>query len=504
MVLRRVFIPVCLVLILFVLVWRSLPDPLFDDPVSTVVFDRNGELLGARIAEDGQWRFPGVDSVPWKYKAALIRYEDRYFYAHPGVNPGSIFRAMRQNIRAGKVVSGGSTITMQVMRMARKNKPRTLSQKVVEAFLALRYELSASKEEILRTYADHAPFGGNVVGLEAAAWRYFGTGPGNLTWSEAALLAVLPNSPSLIRPGRNREILKQKRDRLLGELRDEGVLDETTCTLAREEPLPGSPVPLPDLAPHLTDRVRMEGKKRFFSTLDRSVQERVLELGAIQQHSLEANQVHNLACLVMEVNSGKVLAYMGNSIPLKDQDHGNSVDIIMSNRSTGSILKPFLFAGMLDNGNLLQTALVPDVPVRYNGYSPKNYDRSYNGAVPAYMALERSLNIPAVIMLKHYGVDPFLELLKKIGFTSFVYSKDHYGLTLILGGAETSLWELAGAYGSMARVLNHYTKFAENFPHAHACVHLGCECHVASCSCQMVCLLRQYSSPTKQVLQHEL
>ncbi len=472
--LREYRILLMTIIVLSVLFWLSLPKNLFDDPLSTTVYDRDGELLGARIAADGQWRFPGVDSLPDKYMVAVVEFEDRFFYVHPGVNPISIARALFQNIRAGEVKSGGSTITMQVIRMSEKNKPRNVLQKSIETLLALRYELSATKQEILTTYANNAPFGGNVVGLEAAAWRYFGRSPHQLTWSEAALLAVLPNAPSLIHPGRNRDLLKSKRDALLKTLHERGRIDGSTYHLATAEPLPENPVALPDLVPHLTDRVLVNRKmNRLSSTVDHDLQERVNELLEMRQEMLRANEIHNMACLVMEVETGAVLVYAGNSRKTQDQAHDNNVDIIRSPRSTGSIMKPFLFAGLLDNGDLLQTTLIPDVPVRYSGYAPKNYDRRYAGAVPAWQALERSLNIPSVIMLKSYGVDPFLGLLRNLGFTTFSYSHEHYGLTLILGGGETTLWELAGAYGSMARVLNNYTASDGNyFPNDYHMPHL--------------------------------
>ncbi len=184
---------------------------------STVVEDRNGELLGAHIAADGQWRFPPTDTVPERYSTALIEFEDRYFRYHPGVNPISMFRALVGNVKAGHVTSGGSTITMQVIRMSR-GKERNIWQKIVESVLATRLELRCSKKRILAMYAAHAPFGGNVVGLEAAAWRYFGRPPSQLSWAEAATLAVLPNSPAGIHPGRNRDKLLEKRNRLLRKL----------------------------------------------------------------------------------------------------------------------------------------------------------------------------------------------------------------------------------------------------------------------------------------------
>jgi len=461
---KELLIMGCAVLVISLLVYLSLPRPLFSDPLSTVVYDRDGQLLGARIARDGQWRFPGLDSIPEKYKCAVLNYEDRYFFLHPGVNPVSMFRALGQNIRAGEITSGGSTITMQVMRMSRKNKPRNLYQKMVESLLALRLEITESKSAILTSYANHAPFGGNVVGLEAAAWRYFGTDPWQLTWAESALLAVLPNAPSLIHPGRNREALLQKRNKLLTDLYTRGEIDKLTLQLALEEPLPLEPIPLPNYSPHLTDRIMLdENTNTFYSTIDKEIQVRVNELASIRQERLSANKIHNMACIVMEVESGSVLAYYGNSSYSGTIKHGQSVDVIQSKRSTGSILKPILFAGMLDNGDILQTQLIPDVPIRYNGYAPKNYDRGYNGAVPAYKALERSLNIPAVILLRNYGVEPFLSLLRRLRFSTFRYNHEHYGLTLILGGAETTLWELTGIYGSMARVLNHYTESDGNY-----------------------------------------
>ena len=441
------------------LFWIMIPRSLFSDPLSTVVYDRNETLLGARIAADGQWRFPWEDSLPPKYKQALIQYEDRHFYAHPGIYPPSILRALYQNIRQGKVVSGGSTLTMQVMRMARKDRDRNILQKIIESVLAVRLELTASKDEILLAYASNAPFGGNVVGLEAASWRYFGTGPHNLSWAESALLAVLPNAPSLIHPGRNREQLKEKRDRLLRNLYAEGIIDSLTCEMASKEPVPGQPLPLPDHAAHLTDHFLMRDPgKKIRTTLRADLQTGVVELVEIHHRKLSRNQVHNLACLVMEVESGNVLAYVGNTRPEGNAFHENHVDVIRAARSTGSILKPFLFAAMLDRGLILPGTLVPDIPLQYDGYSPKNYERGYEGAVPAYQALERSLNVPSVVMLEKYGVQLFLGLLNNLGFTTFDKTSSHYGLSLILGGGETSLWELAGAYGSLARILNHYNR----------------------------------------------
>ncbi len=433
-----------------------LPDRLFPDPYSAVLKARSGELLNASIAHDGQWRFPQGDSVPGKFARAVVAFEDRRFWSHPGVDILALGRALRQNIQAGKVVSGGSTISMQVIRLSRKGKSRTIFEKVVEAILATRLELRYTKKEILALYAAHAPFGGNVVGLDAACWRYFGTDPHHLSWGEAALLAVLPNAPSLIHPGKNRDALLEKRNRLLDKLESEGTIDSFTCTLAKEEPIPESPLPLPVLAPHLLDRMRKEGRsgKQVISTIDYSLQLRANEILQRHHERLSSNHVFNAAALIVEVKTGDVLAYVGNVDT--DAGHDPAVDVVSAPRSTGSILKPILYAAMMDEGQLLPGSLLPDVPVILEGFSPKNFSRQYDGAVPADQALIRSLNVPAVHMLRDYRYEKFHQLLKDVGMTTLVNGPDHYGLSLILGGAEGTLWDVAGIYASMARVLNNY------------------------------------------------
>ena len=429
--------------------------PSFHTPLSTVVEAADGALLGARVADDGQWRFPPPDNLPEKYVTCLINYEDRFFRWHPGVNPVAVFKALTDNIRAGETVRGGSTITMQVARLARGNPQRTYAGKIIEMFSALKLELFRSKKTILTLYAANAPFGGNTVGLEAAAWRYTGRGTDDLTWAEAATLAVLPNAPSLIYPGRNSDRLREKRDRLLAALMERGHIDSLTCSLAMSEPLPGAPVPMPSFAPHLTSRMWIEQPgKRVLTTLDPALQRDVAELVNRHQSSLEGNQIHNAAALIVEVASGHVLAYAGNStLPDTAGRHGRDVDMVTAPRSTGSIMKPFLYARLLSSGNMLPNALIPDIPTRFQGFRPENSDFTYSGAVPAGDALARSLNIPAVRMLQMYEEERFLDQLKGMGFTTFNKPASHYGLSLILGGGEASLWELAGAYASMARVL---------------------------------------------------
>ncbi|MCB0629474.1 MAG: penicillin-binding protein 1C [Lewinella sp.] len=438
-----------------------LPRPLFDEPTSMVLEDAEGNLLGARIAADGQWRFPSPDSLPERFVQALLEFEDRRFYRHPGVDPRGLGRALIQNVRNGSVVSGGSTLTMQLMRMAGGNRSRNLWHKLVEMIQATRLEITYSKDEILQLYAAHAPFGGNVVGLEAASWRYFAKRPQLLSWAEAATLAVLPNSPGLIHPGRNRRALLAKRDRLLDRLQQSGVLDALTCELAKEEDLPTAPVPLPRLAPHLLNRADAEyvqpekiKKSRVRTTLDRGLQQQLIAITNRYQERLRANGVHNLAAFIVEVESGAVRAYVGNILGA-GEDHGEQVDIITAPRSTGSILKPLLFASMLEEGTIFSESRIPDVPTLLAGYRPENFYESYDGLVTARQALVRSLNVPFVHMLQSYGLEKFHYQLRKFGFSHINYPPDHYGLPLILGGAEASLWDITSAYTSMARILNH-------------------------------------------------
>jgi penicillin-binding protein 1C len=433
------------------------PFPRFKAPLSTVVEAKDGSLLGARIADDGQWRFPGPGKVPEKFEKSILTFEDRYFYRHPGINPVSIIRALHQNIKAGEIVSGGSTITMQVARISRGNRSRTYSEKIIEMFSALKLELFRSKKRILEMYAANAPFGGNIVGLEAATWRYTGKSSEDITWAEAAALAVLPNSPALVFPGKNQETLKTRRDALLRELFRRKYFDSLTLVLALEEPLPGEPKPLPVRAPHLTDFFFKNNKgKMIRTTIDPEIQARATDIISAHQKELSGNFINNSACIIIKVETGEVLAYVGNSPSENPGEHNGDVDIIRAPRSTGSILKPLLYAAMQQSGELLPNTLIADVPTRFQGFSPKNFDLNYSGAVPASQALSRSLNIPAVRMLQSYSPERFLGILHKTGFTTFTRSADYYGLSLILGGGEASLWELSGVYASLSRVLKHY------------------------------------------------
>jgi penicillin-binding protein 1C len=346
----------------------------------------------------------------------------------------------------------------------------------------MRLEAGAGKQRVLALFAAYAPFGGNIVGLDAASWRYFGRTPDNLSWAETALLAVLPNSPGLLRPGHNEDALLAKRNHLLDDLHADGTIDDTDWHLALEEPLPGAPVSIPQDAPQLVasllsgalsgvtanrtgraagDAPALVGSEsnewRIRTTIDANVQHVVESVLARNDRLLADQDIHNAAVLVVDVKSGATLAYAGN-LPIDpgvhaapDDENGRSVDVIQAERSTGSLLKPFLYAAMVDTGEILPTELIPDIPTRMGGYMPENFNGTYLGAVPASEALARSLNVPMARLLRAYGINRFYALLKAHGMTTLHRNAEDYGIALILGGAEGTPWELTGMYASMAR-----------------------------------------------------
>lgn len=438
-----------------------LPAPLFKDPHATVIESREGDLLGARIAKDGQWRFPALDRVPDKFEKCILLFEDEYFYKHPGFNPVAMGKAMHSNLTTTKR-RGGSTITQQVIRLSRKGKKRSYTEKLVELIKATRLEASYSKDEILNMYATYAPFGGNVVGLETAAWRYYRLPAKQLSWGQMAALTVLPNNPSMVRPGRNESTLSRKRNQLLKKLWEEGEIDQTTYELALLEELPGKPYPLPQLAPHLVERIKKTDEgKRLRTTVKIRVQRELNRLAKEHYGQLKQNEIYNLAIVVMDVNTKEVLGYVGNAPT--DIEHHKDVDIVTKSRSTGSTLKPFLYAGMLDDGIILPQTLVPDIPTSINGYQPQNFDQAYQGVVPAGKALAQSLNVPAVRMLRQYGLDRFYGDLKAMELGGVNKPAGHYGLAMVLGGAESSLFELTKTYAGLAHTLNTFNRSSSEY-----------------------------------------
>ncbi len=452
-----------LLLILWLGAVISAPYLLKELKYATVVYDRGQNLLAARISEDGQWRFPQAVELPERYIACLKNFEDKRFALHPGIDPIALVRAIGTNLNAGKIVSGGSTITMQLARLLCKHSSRGWWAKIVECWYAVGLEFHFSKSELLRLYASLAPYGGNVVGIDAALWRYFKKTNTQISWAEAALLAVLPNQPSSVHLERNREILKRKRDRLLDKIYDSGLIDSSILSLSKEESIPEQLFPMPKNAIILLDYLKSKypDQYRFYTTIDFSLQNRLTELTGNYSQQLRNNEIHNVSVLLVDNINANVLAYIPNN-PLQDSTLRNTmVDNIQSLRSSGSILKPLLYGMAIDRGLLNERTILADIPTRIGDFNPENFSRTFLGAVTAKRALQQSLNIPAVRLLQEYGLNTFYENLHKLGFRSIQKNADHYGLSLILGGAEVKSWDLAMVYSGLVRQLHDYFEFAD-------------------------------------------
>lgn len=443
---RYWYLGLLIVLFAFLLrAWR-IDGPVLAPVYSEVVWSDESEILSARVASDGQWRFPPSEFQSPKFETALIEFEDQRFYDHFGLDLVALGRALWKNLSAGKVTSGASTLTMQLARMSARSygraHPRTLYYKVKELIQAIQLEWRYSKEELLRFYMDHAPLGGNIVGIHAASWKYFGSSPSELSWAEAATLAVLPNNPSYIHLDSKRELLQQKRDRLLQTLSHKGFINSYKLKLALSEELPQAPLIFRDDAPHYltnslrTHSIRKDLQREVQRLLNRYVQE------------LSASGINNAGALVIDLKTMNPLAYVGNQT--YTTQHARYVDMVQAFRSPGSTLKPFLYASGLEEGLILPQTLLPDYATRFGNYRPQNYTQDYYGAVPAWKALSESLNIPAVYLLQMLGVGKFQEDLKGWGFDHLQTLDKYFGLTLALGGAESSLWELVHAYGRLS------------------------------------------------------
>lgn len=430
------------------------PPPRFPENRSTALFDAHGRLLGATTAPDGQWRFPDADTVPWRFRRAILAAEDRRFLLHPGIDPLAVARAVRDNFRPHHRLQGASTVTMQVARLLRRARGadgrRGVAAKLAESWLALRLELWLRKETILALWASDAPFGGNVVGLDAASWRWYGTSPEDLTWGQCATLAALPNAPShLLGAASERAALLRRRAAILGRLRVEGAIDSAEWSLAMAEPLPEHPRALPRHAPHaLAWMARIAPGRRWTTTLDLDLQAEALRLARARLQELSMAGVRGLSLLVVEVPGGDSLpmlrAWIGDA-------GGGDVDLALAPRSTASTLKPFLYGLLLDQGRILPRQWLLDIPSRWGDYRPRNASGTFEGVVPADEALARSLNVPWVRELEALGIAPFLSLLRRAGFGHLHRSSEGYGLPIVLGGAEANLLELAGAYAALGR-----------------------------------------------------
>ncbi|MGE6793215.1 peptidoglycan glycosyltransferase PbpC [Pseudomonas guineae] len=448
--LRRtwLWLPLCLVGVL-ALGDRLFPLPLPADDLARVVLAEDGTPLWRFADHDGVWRYPvsPADVSPY-YLEALLTYEDRWFYQHPGVNPLALGRAAWQNLSSGRVLSGGSTLSMQVARLLDPHA-RSYPGKLKQLWRTLQLEWHLSKAEILTLYLNRAPFGGTLQGVAAASWAYLGKSPRQLTRAEAALLAVLPQAPSRLRPDRHPARAQAARDKVLQRLANFAVWPQATINDALQEPVLLAPRQAPRLAPLLARRLNTPGSPPLIrTTLDAALQRRLEDLllgwrARLPEHT-------SAAILVVEQPSMAVRAYLG-SVDIGDAKRFGHVDMISAVRSPGSTLKPLLYGMALDEGLIHSESLLQDVPRRYGDYRPGNFSSGFSGAVSASQALATSLNLPAVQLLEAYGPKRFAGELRSAGVPLLLPPLAEPNLALILGGAGSRLEDLVSGYSAFAR-----------------------------------------------------
>nr|WP_314493822.1 peptidoglycan glycosyltransferase PbpC [uncultured Pseudomonas sp.] len=439
-------------LLMLALLWaadRLWPLPLPGDDLARVVLAEDGTPLWRFADADGVWRYPVTpEQVSPLYLQALLTYEDRWFYRHPGVNPMALARAAWLNLRGGRVVSGGSTLSMQVARLLDPHD-RTLGGKLRQLWRTAQLEWHLSKAQILQIYLDRAPFGGTLQGVAAASWAYLGKSPLHLTHAEAALLAVLPQAPSRLRPDRHPKRAQRARDKVLQRLADYEVWPAERLQEAREEPLLLAPRQEPALAPLLARRLNTRDSPALIrTTLDAALQRRLEDLLLGWRARLPERT--SAAILVVEAKTMAVRAYLG-SIEIGDARRFGHVDMVHALRSPGSTLKPFLYGMALDDGLIHSESLLQDVPRRYGDYRPGNFSSGFSGPVAASAALALSLNLPAVQLLEAYGPKRFAAQLRTGGVPLALPPLAEPNLSLILGGAGSRLEDLVGGYAAFAR-----------------------------------------------------
>ncbi|WAT29474.1 peptidoglycan glycosyltransferase PbpC [Pseudomonas sp. GXZC] len=438
-----------LVLALLWLADRIWPLPLPKDDLARVVLAEDGTPLWRFADANGVWRYPVKTSeVSPYYLDALLTYEDRWFYQHPGVNPLALARATWQNLTGARVVSGGSTLSMQVARLLDPHS-RTFHGKLRQLWRTAQLEWHLSKGEILNLYLNRAPFGGTLQGVAAASWAYLGKSPAQLTHAEAALLAVLPQAPSRLRPDRHPQRAQQARDKVLRRLAEFQVWPQSAVDEALEEPLLLAPRLEPSLAPLLARRLnRPDSPPLIRTTLDATLQRRLEDL--LLGWRARLPEYTSAAILVVEEESMAVRAYLG-SVDINDAKRFGHVDMISALRSPGSTLKPFLYGMALDDGLIHSESLLQDVPRRYGDYRPGNFSMGFTGAVPASTALSSSLNLPAVQLLEAYGPKRFAAQMRIGGVPLALPALAEPNLALILGGAGSRLEDLVSGYSAFAR-----------------------------------------------------
>lgn len=425
---------------------------------STVVTWRDGSSAHVFLAPDDRWRVPiTADRVDPDYTAALVRYEDKRFWWHPGVDPVAVARAIAVNLRHGRVMTGASTLTLQLVRVL-EPRPRTFRSKVIEMHRALTLELHLSKAEILDAYLTFAPYGRNLEGVEAASLAYFGHSAEALAPDEIATLLAVPQNPSVRYPAEaNEERLREARDGIAaflvehGGLRNDGVGVEATLDEVKRAPVPTVIQRFPRYAPHLATELAAQHApgSRIPTTLDRGLQRMVEDIVANERGELVRDGVHNGSVVVVHSASRELRAVVGN-LDFWDAEHAGQMSGLRTPRSPGSALKPFIYALGIDHGLVLPETLVPDVPRSWGSYTPKNYDDRFRGSVELQTALSESLNLPFVELLDDVGLEKMLGALRGMGASSLSRTPGYYGLSLAAGGVELTPLEMAGFYATLA------------------------------------------------------
>jgi penicillin-binding protein 1C len=419
---------------------------------STVVVDRDGQVLRPYATSDGRWRLPAtVEDVDPRYIAALIAYEDKRFFDHNGVDPRALVRAAWQLVRNGRVISGGSTLTMQAARLLEPRRERTLTVKLREMVRAIALERTLTKQQILALYLSLAPYGGNLEGVRAASLAYFGKEPRRLTLGEIALLVALPQSPEVRRPDRPTDAARRARDRVLERIAAASIVAHDEIARAQAEPVPGARKPMPVLAPHAADQAvaAAPSRKLHRLTIDASLQKALEDLARERARALGPDVL--VAMVVVDNASGEVLARVGSS-DYFDERRAGQVDMTQAPRSPGSALKPFVYGLAFEDGVVHPETLIDDRPVRYGSYAPENFDLTYQGTVTARRALQLSLNVPAVLLLDAVHPSRFTARLAEAGAPLALPKGEVPGLAVALGGVGVKLADLTMLYAGLARL----------------------------------------------------
>ncbi|MBK7141408.1 MAG: penicillin-binding protein 1C [bacterium] len=443
-----------ILLILATLHWMIFPLPKenLSRPYGSFVYSRDNRLLNCFTASDRFWRKPvKLEEISPQLIDAVIATEDKWFRFHPGCNPISLLSAAYDNVTAGKFVRGGSTITMQIARMI-EPKERTVFNKFIEIFRALQLELTYSKDELLEFYFNLAPYGGNIEGVGAASYLYFGKRPSELTLSEIAILTAIPASPNQFRPDANLENCRRRRDTVINRLLTDSVIDSVDAAQAKREEIPDTRVQPAVAAPHFCQLIarRYPERTELASTIDFKLQVVCEQLATGFQQSLREKAINNLSLVVLDSRTSELLAMVG-SANFGDVAHQGQVNGAISPRSPGSALKPFVYGLAFDKGLISPGLRLEDLPVNYSGYMPVNYDGEYHGIVRADDALIQSLNVPAVNLASRVGVAQIYNLMKRGGISTLTRKHQEYGLPLVLGSCEVTLLELTNMYAMLAR-----------------------------------------------------